>query len=238
MNVVLDLLANINSFGDVAPLRVVNREWRDVVDNSVLACCVRSVLNDIQELVKAIKTRTHRISESTRDSSEIEQLRFTWTTMTEIQDIIAKHTSCNKGFMRLLCLRKLAKQLSETNLILINRDGDNPIKLTENFGVMELGLRRRMLELAQTGVDNIGSNKAREMWRANFGNRTAVSWLTFRTRMCASVGERCTKQAQAFLCFPGGDMVSSYSYHLITSLYVFVSVLYLLEASPPFFFRF
>lgn len=220
MNVVLELLANTSSFGDIAPLRTVNREWRAVIDTSVLAGCVRSALNDIEELIKAIKTRTHRISESTRDSSEIEQLGFTWTTMTDIEDILSKNTGCNKGFTRLLCLRKLAKQLSETNFLLINRDGDNPVKLTENFGVMELGLRRRMLELAKAGVENIINTKAREIWRTHFGNKSAVSWSTFRAHMCVSVGERCTKQAQAFLCFPGGDMVSSYSYHLLSSLCV------------------
>lgn len=120
--------------------------------------------------------------------------------------------------MHVFLLSRMARQLKNT-MDLINDTLFKSAVLSLNLDVMELGLRRRMMEMSIS----VPNNMTKRLWDYAFGPLTfAVNWDVFERKMlrtwCPDILARAN-HVKAFLCFPDKDVVSIQSLSIFCNLY-------------------
>lgn len=232
--VVLSFMGETLSFKYLAPLRLVCISWRNILDSCSLTMAKldadRSLRMSLAWLRGVIERNIPRTAiVDPLDGIILRPIMFA-ETLKSADKIMSEHwpPHCSSRREELQMMARTARQFSGT-VDLVNEVIDDNAFITQNFDIADMGLRRRMNEIATCQWPEaslcIKDTYCRDMWNKVFGAGVGeVSWEAFCARFAGTeiLGDKppnFVSHLKALMCFPEGKTVTPYAVHLLSALY-------------------
>lgn len=231
--VVLNTMTDSCSFTILAPIRLVCRQWKKIIDSSTF----RAAEDEINERFIAVRRQIgaiiHNMFHEMFIYNDIRRLHLIENTL-QYSDTVMKQKwppMCVNRRESIQMMARLLRQFTGT-VQLLSDINDGTEKMTTNFDVADMGLRRRIEELNTNSFiasTCIKDAHTRALWDTAFGSAVGeVSWSMFCKRFVrlANVKNKSTwffRYLKTVMCFPEGESlrhstVTPYAVHLLSAL--------------------
>jgi hypothetical protein len=228
---VISLMGECCPFADLAPLRMVCKTWRDLIDSCGLTTAKTDVCDSLAESCTRLRETVDAIKKApNRSTNDISRMELMEDTLKHTDRVMDKHwpPTCSNSREELQMMARLARQFGGTADLVSGISTGNE-RITQNFDFADMGLRRRVNEVATCSgpiaSDCIKDAHHREIWDRTFGPGTGeVSWEDFCDRFVGSAvlsnkPVQFAAHLKALMCFPEEKTVTPYAVHILSAMY-------------------